>query len=177
MFRTSLAALILTAGAVAGFPAAAQEAPAPDRLVETYRDWTLRCGVPANAPAGTPRNCELAQELSRQAAGQQPQRILAIFVGRGEGGVGQITFLTPLGLSLPAGVVLSVGEETLAELAYATCRPAGCISGTRLEGALLAAFEAGGTARLRLRTLEGQDIGLDFSLQGFAAAWTRLGQL
>jgi invasion protein IalB len=177
MFRKTLAALILTVGVVSALPAAAQEAPAPDRLVETYRDWTLRCGVPANAPAGSPRSCEVAQELSRQAPGQQPQRILSIFVVRGEGGTGQITFLTPLGLSLPAGIVLSVGEETLAELAYATCRPAGCISGTRLEGPLLAAFEAGGTARLRVRTLEGQDVAVEFSLQGFAVAWARLGQI
>ena len=178
MTRHLLAALFLAATVVTTGPAPAQDtaAPGPDRLTETYRDWTLRCGTPQNAPAGTPRSCEMVQELSRQAGGQQ-QRVLAIFVARAEDSGGQITMITPLGLALPAGVVLSVGDRVSVEIAYATCRPIGCISGSRLDGELLSAFIAGTAATVRVRTLDGQDVALDFSLNGFTAAWNRLAEL
>lgn len=178
MTRSFLAALILAASVVMTGPAPAQDAtaPGPDRLTETYRDWTLRCGTPQNAPTGTPRSCEMVQELSRQAGGQQ-QRVLAIFVARSDDTGGQLTMITPLGLALPAGVVLSVGDQVTVEIAYATCRPVGCISGSRLDGELLAAFIAGSAATVRVRTLDGQDVALDFSLNGFAAAWNRLAEL
>ena len=169
-----LAPALATAFSLAG--AAGAQDMAPDRLTETYRDWTLRCGVPQNAPAGTPRSCEMVQELSRQADGQQ-QRVLAVFVSRGDGNGGQLTLITPLGLALPAGLVLTVGEQLTVEIAYATCRPAGCISGARLEGELLAALIAGTTATVRVRTLDGQDVPLNFSLNGFTAAWNRLAEL
>ena len=178
MTRTTLTAIILAASIAANAPVVAQDAAGadPDRLTETYRDWTLRCSVPQNAPAGAPRTCEMVQELSRQSGGQQ-QRVLTVFVVRGEDGGGQLTMITPLGLALPAGVTLSVGEQVSIEIAYATCRPVGCISSVRLDGALLDALTAGTVATVGVSTLEGQNVAIELSLNGFGAAWNRLGRL
>jgi invasion protein IalB len=173
LLMLSLAAVWSLTHAVAAQTTAAS---GPDRLTETYRDWTLRCGVPQNAPAGAARICEIGQELRREAGGRQ-QRVLTVLVARGVDNSGQLTLITPLGLALPAGLRLTVGEQAAVELSYSTCRPIGCISSIRLEGDLLAAFMAGTAATVRVRTFEGQDVGVGFSLNGFTEAWNRLADL
>ena len=178
MTRATLTAVFLAASVIAIGPSGAQDiaGPDPDSLTETYRSWTVRCGVPQNAPAGTPRTCEMVQELSRQSGGQQ-QRLLTVFVASEGDSGGQLTLISPLGLALPAGITISVGEQVSIQIAYATCRPVGCISSVRLDAELLAALVTGTTATVGVRTLDGQNVALEVSLDGFGAAWNRLQQL
>jgi invasion protein IalB len=154
----------------------AQTAPVtPSSLTETHGDWAVRCVSPA-APEGQAapaRVCEMTQELTQQGTGQ---RVLAISLQSTEAG-GRVTVVAPFGLLLSAGLTMDVAEVPLMEAAFRTCLPAGCIVVGDLDQAGVDLLAGGNTAKVRMRSQDGDDLALDVSLTGFTAAWNRLMEL
>jgi invasion protein IalB len=153
--------------------ALAQEATGqPDTLSETYGSWTVTC---ASLP-DQGRFCRIAQKLS-QGADKPP--ILSVFLRNdtGEGELGRITFVTPLGLSLPQGVRMVINEAEVVQAPYLNCQTSGCVAQSVLSDPAIAAMKAGSVASVTLALMDGQQAAITLSLQGFTAAWARLQKL
>jgi invasion protein IalB len=148
---------------------------APSSLTETYGDWAVRCVSPTAAEGQTApaRVCEMTQELTQQGTGQ---RVLAISLQSTEAG-GRMTVVAPFGLLLSAGLTMDVAEVPLLEAPFRTCLPAGCIVVSDLDQADMDLLAAGDTAKVHMRSQNGEDLALDVSLAGFTAAWNRLLEL
>jgi invasion protein IalB len=115
----------------------------------------------------------MTQELTQQGTGQ---RVLAISLQSTEAG-GRVTVVAPFGLLLSAGLTMDVAEVPLMEAAFRTCLPAGCIVVGDLDQAGVDLLAGGNTAKVRMRSQDGDDLALDVSLTGFTAAWNRLMEL
>ena len=182
------------AAALGPLPATAQTGgDGPDLLVETYRDWVVRCapvapaqGVAPAADAQPPaRLCEIAQELGQADSGQ---RVLQLeFQADGDGA--RLTVVAPFGLRLADGVGLALSDtpptaEGLAAatgqatpfivIPFRTCLPQGCIAEAAMDGAMLAELGAGAGLLVILTTDDGALATLPISLAGFSGAITRL---
>jgi invasion protein IalB len=171
------AALSLALALAAALPAAAQQvAPAdgPDTLVESYRDWVVRCAAPT---ADGTRQCEMGQEIRQR--GEGGRRVLSMAVQRGEGETAQVTFLGPFGVRLADGMGLRIdeAEEPQLRLAFLTCVPDGCIVAAPLAPELLELLRGGSALEAEMVALNGETVRIGLSLTGFTAAWNRLGAL
>lgn len=152
----------------------AQEAA--DALSETYRDWVVNCRGVASVPGDqTTRACEISQELRQTADGQL---VLRVVLGVGDtGGPADVTFVTPFGVRVLDGVAVETAESNLARIDFLTCMTAGCVATGTLDAGVIDALSAGDTATVTMNATSGDEVRLDVSLSGFAAAWSRLNAL
>ena len=121
----------------------AQSADEPSSVIETYRDWTVRC-----VPQGEGRVCQLVQELAQTESGQ---RVLSFVIDAPAGGAETVsaTLVTPFGLKLSDGISVRVDDDQDARvLAFSTCLPIGCVAPIDLDEAALDQFRAGDTMLL-----------------------------
>ena len=177
--RTITCSIMIMAAGLALTGAAKTEAQTtsmtPSSLTETYGDWAVRCVslAAAEGQAVPARVCEMTQELTQQATGQ---RVLAMSLQSTEAG-GRVTVVAPFGLLLSAGLMIDLAEVPLLEAEFRTCLPAGCIVVSDLDQAGVDLLAGGDSAKVHMRSQNGDDLALDISLTGFAAAWNRLLEL
>jgi invasion protein IalB len=146
----------------------------PDSLSETYKDWIVTCTTSAPQD-GQPavQSCEMTQEQKQQDSGQ---RVLAVALRpSAEAGGAEMTLVLPFGLKLAFGVQISVADVPMVDEAFKTCLPAGCIVQTTLSAEVVTALLASETATISMTTTADEKLDLSVSLQGFGAAWARLG--
>lgn len=172
MIRHTPAALAL-ALALAG-PAAAQQGDAPETLSETHGDWLVRCAAPAEDGN---RQCEMAQDVRER--GEGGRRVLSMAVQRGDGDAAQLTFIGPFGLRLADGMGLRIDEAETPQLMipFLTCVTDGCIAVSPLAPELRIALLEGEALEAVVMSVGGEPVRIGLSLEGFAAAWARLGAL
>lgn len=169
VLRLTLAALLVAASGVWAQTAET----APDHLQESYRDWVLRCQTPQATEGGatTGRICEIAQELTQSDTNQ---RVLTIALQALPDETARLTLVTPFGLRLSDGVAIDVAPGRLTQLAFRTCLPQGCIASGALDIEALERLSTGEKATVQMTGDSGQPFALEVSLNGFAAAWSRL---
>jgi invasion protein IalB len=180
MYRTCISAVAATLiGALASFPAAAQQRPGPPAappppppppLVEPHRttadfgDWTLRC----ERPEGRPAVCEVAQNM---LSGAQPIAQLAI--GRPAAGEPlRLTLLLPSNITLSASPRVSADASVpTLELTWLRCLPVGCLADRAVDDAALARLRAQAEpGRITYLDGSGREVILPFSPRGLAGA-------
>jgi len=157
-------------------PATLSAQEAPDALSETYRDWVVNCrGGASGAEGQTTRACEISQELRQTADGML---VLRVVLGvDANGGPSNVTFVTPFGVRVQDGVALHIADSNLARFDFLTCLTAGCVATGTLDGKVIDALSAGETATVTMNATSGDEVWLDVSLSGFAAAWSRFNAL
>lgn len=165
----------LFAAAVAPFAtlAVAQEPQLPggaSSLTETYRDWTVTCGLADGA-----KICAMSQQQTRQDG----QRVLTMELHNSDDGTASGVLLLPFGLSLGAGVTLQVKETPAHQpFGFSTCLPIGCLVPLEFDADTIAAFSGGTAVSIAARAHDSnQEVVLSLSLSGFTAAFDRLRSL
>lgn len=160
--RRALAPTLLFCLATAA-PVLAQEKPAPARLPA----WASQC---ASASRAAPLECSIEQRLVLEGSGQFLARMVIKQHAPGQTPV--MMLHVPLGVSLPAGLRLSVDNATdTIQLAYQTCDGAGCYAAEQLSTPVLAALRAGKELALHFEDSAKRPIDLKFALTGFTAAY------
>jgi invasion protein IalB len=141
---------------------------APGIEVRQFQDWAVRCGAAAE---GAPTACEMLQ----QRQDEQGQTVLAIAVGDvpNNDNPGMLIIL-PLGIELPPGAALKIGQGDDVPAQIRRCMRHGCEVELLLEPAILARLKAGTEANVLFQIVgdQGQPrtVGVPFSLLGFTAA-------
>ncbi len=130
-----------------------------------FGDWVVRCQGDTEQGG---RRCVLTQSV-RLKKTEKKQPVLSTTVGYfGKSRRRGVFFTLPLGLFLPAGVMLEVdGRDDLKRLPYQVCNSQGCRASLALDDRWLAIFERGLKGTLTVRTLRGKDVAIPLSLKGF----------
>ena len=172
-------------------------APAQERTVATYGDWSVRCAAltsvalllagPAQAQERTvatygdwsvrcenapSRNCEAGTVLT--SADNQPAAQLIVGRLNNQGPV-LLLGVVPLNVHLPAQLRLALQGGAPLSLSFQRCTPQACFAATELDDATLGRLRAEPAgSRMLLQDTARREIGLALSLRGFAQAQAAL---
>ncbi len=149
----------------------AQEATDRDR--QSFGDWTVRCQ--GDTEKGN-RRCVLVQSAHRNENDKKQQVMLtAVGYFSKDQRLG-VLFTVPLGLFLPAGLMLKVdGHDDIKRLPYQICNRDGCRAGFPLNDRWLALFKRGLKGTVTLRTMRGKSVTIPLSLKGFTEGVKAIG--
>lgn len=138
---------------------------------EVYGDWTVNCRM-----AEGQKLCVLTQS---QGNSQTNQRVFAIELRTPKDGKTEGAILMPFGLRLENGAVLRLDDKDLGKgLRFSTCMPAGCLLPVSFPSVATDAMQKGKTlTAAALNLANGEAVTFNISLNGFAAALARIGQL
>jgi len=138
-------------------PSAAQEA-------EKFGNWTAKCEESHGKVEG---GCFIFQNLVLREGGQ---RVLQFAVGYVASSDEPIALLSlPLGISLPPGVSIRIGDGAPTRVLVERCEPNGCRAGLKLKPALLRELMAGTQLTVTFHDAERRPIDVPLSLEGFSA--------
>lgn len=155
-------------GLLALSPAAFAQNSGPAMDTETFKDWDVNC--PVNPADG---NCAMTQ-MANDASGEPA---LQVVVGNPpQLDSAAMTFLTPLGVRLAAGLQLQVDSNEPIGMPYQVCLPQGCRADLQIRPELLTQLRGGSTATVSMIDPNAQRVDVDVSLMGFSAAKQRIDQ-
>ncbi len=156
-------------------PPAAEEPPeepqGEEAETERFDDWLVRCGEIENN-GETARACEMLQQVSQEETNQPVMEIAIGYLGDEERPVA--VFTLPLGIRLPPGVQLQVGDAEPVRIPVQICVRQGCRADLLLEEDLVAAMRQGTEMQLSVLDPRGERVDLPISLLGFTAALERI---
>ena len=166
--RAGLALALAYASAVIGPASAAPLPGGAGTLSESYQDWQVNC-----ATKDSSTHCTMVQ---MQADPKTRQRVLAMEIGRSSDGSFSAVLVLPFGLSLAAGVSLTIDDgETGNALGFTTCLPAGCLVPFAIDDARQTTLKAGTTLNVSaVASDSAQPVSFGISLSGFSSAFARL---
>lgn len=132
-------------------------------------DWRIECPE-------SPDSSSTCQMVHAPAApdGGAPHFLMSVSTGTSGALYGVVT--TPLSVYLVPGIELAVDGGRPFKANFELCDTAGCHAGFRLSGPVLAAFQKGQSARLRIWVSKSRAIEVPVSLKGFSKGVQRLKQ-
>lgn len=141
-------------------------------LNEDYGQWQVNCAVVGNGGAAR-RTCVIGQ---RQTNGQG-QQVLAIELWPSKGDMSGLVVM-PFGIAVREPVSISIDSGTTPLRAnLSTCLQTGCIVPLTIGGKMVTEMRTGNKLVISARSHDGKDYTFSISLDGFAAAATRLQNL
>jgi invasion protein IalB len=146
-----------------------QAPPAESKLTERqFKDWTVRCG---RENEQGPEVCGMEQ----QKTDKEGRTVMAVFVGKVPNSPDPgLLIMVPLGVLLPAGVMLQIDSGAEMPLQVNRCERQGCRIELLLKPDLLARLKSGSQAKVLFEVFDPQGerrrLGVPISLQGFTAA-------
>jgi invasion protein IalB len=149
---------------------AAQPAEAPPRTLSTeaFEQWTLECYDPAFEEGP----CQITHRVLSGGANQVVM-VFALFASSATGSA-NVQIALPLGISVPSGIQLTLGNGYQSRIEIQRCTPQGCIVEGTGSDALLTAMKQEASGTIGVANEDGQQIQLPFSLSGFTAAYTAM---
>ncbi len=144
----------------------AEQKPALD--VEQFQDWTKECEMLKDPKGKEVKLCQISQTLTNTEINQPMLKVAAGYVPGKKDAVLIITL--PLGVILPPGVQLTVGDKgKAARVPVTTCTPQGCQAGAQLDKEFTARLQKGTKLIVTFMGPDGKQINAPISLSGFTA--------
>jgi len=168
--RLGLASLLLTAtvAAKAQQPDAEASPPAAG-AADSQPTWSSQCNAEGRSET---LDCAVVHRLFITNTGQLIGSVTIRMPGDTREPVMMIQ--TPIGLFLPAGVSIDVDEKNPQRFELQTCDGNGCYAGSPVSDDLLASMRKGQKFNIKFQGLKKQEIKLQLSLAGFAAAFDKI---
>ncbi len=168
--RLGLASLLLTAtvAAKAQQPDAEASPPAAG-AADSQPTWSSHCNAEGRSET---LDCAVVHRLFITNTGQLIGSVTIRMPGDTKEPVMMIQ--TPIGLFLPAGVSIDVDEKNPQRFELQTCDGNGCYAGSPVSDDLLASMRKGQKFNIKFQGLKKQEIKLQLSLAGFAAAFDKI---
>ena len=177
---SGLAALLITSGAAFAEDSAPKEkteaaAPAAEKTaeqklpegVEQFQDWIKECEKLKDPEGKEIEICQISQTLTNTEINQPMLKVAAGYVPGKNDAVLIITL--PLGVILPPGVQLTVGEGKAARVPVTTCLPQGCQAGAQLDKEFTERLKKGSKLIVTFIGPDGKQVNAPISLSGFTA--------
>jgi invasion protein IalB len=131
---------------------------------KTVGDWAVRC-----FSVSSPSPCDIYQEYQNKDTRQRYLGFSLAYVPKDDKHV--VDIAVPLGISIPAGLIIKTDTYTSPRLGYHHCDQAGCyIEGTMPNDMVASLAKSGPEATVNIQADDGKDFALKFSLNGFASA-------
>lgn len=159
------AALLLGIGAAEG-----TEAPArvPSAVGQTTRqiigDWVVACSGPKEGH----KACVISQTLSSE---KLKQTVSVLTIGKDQEGKLKGSLRLPVGVSLPAGVVIGIEKQTPFTVPYSACHQIGCFAPFDLGEPMLSQIRNASKISAVAKSVSQQALVLNFSTRGFPSAY------
>ncbi len=129
-----------------------------------FGNWTAKCEESRGKVQG---GCFIFQNLVLREGGQ---RVLQFAVGYVANTDAPIALLSlPLGISLPPGVSIRIGDAQPTRVIVERCEPNGCRAGLKLSDELLSQLRQGAQLTVTFHDAERRPIEVPLSLDGFEA--------
>ncbi len=158
--------LLVLVGAGIAFWQWTKPAEAPTSATFGFENWLVRCQT-TDGKSG----CGMSQQILDQRARRPVLQLILAGVSNGEGY--QLVVVLPLGVTVPPGAVIQVGELKR-NVAFVQCLPAGCIAPLDADAELLDAMKTTEEGRVGVVDRIGKTIAIPFSLKGFAPAFEKM---
>ena len=130
---------------------------------DTYGNWQVVCEI----ARGGEKSCVMSQQYHAARSGK---RLLQANIARVAGGT-LMTLILPLGIDLPAGVVLQIDEFEPHTFAIQFCIEEGCFINEILDPGLLELLRKKESAKLTIKLSSGETVHPPFSIRGFLDAY------
>lgn len=163
LILTAVALLIAGGATLLFWGSGSGESPAATSA--RFQDWLVRCN-----DAKGELVCSLSQQVVDQRSGRS---VLQLSLGAAPNGKHLLGAVVPLGVSVPDGVTLQVGDATR-RFAYSQCLPGGCIASLTMDDALIEKMKSVPEARLAVIDRTGKPVVMPVSLKGFGPAFDEL---
>ncbi|KLN60280.1 hypothetical protein WH96_13990 [Kiloniella spongiae] len=146
---------------------ASAQQQAPQRSTERFGDWTALCTV------NEPLSCHINHII---VFGDNPNPVLALDIGHpSENPASTIMIITlPLGIRLPSGFRIQVGDNIKRQYPFIRCLRSGCQSEIQFDDELRDSFKRGTQGRVIFSDAVNKKIEIPFSLKGFTKAYGRV---
>lgn len=132
---------------------------------KNFQDWQLRC----EQIRGSSRTCVMTQQALVQGSGQ---KLMQVNIAK-QGESTLMTIILPLGIDLPTGVFMLLGDEKN-ELPVAYCAQSGCVVNHKIDAQLLSVLAKEPDVKIALQIVGGQAISVPLSTKGLTAAHSGL---
>ena len=136
---------------------------------DRYKDWGLHCRA-SEAESG--KFCRLFQRLVIEDSKQVALEVLVKPPVSGQ--AAEVVMLLPLGIFLPADLILKVDDTDQVAVEFERCYPDGCVARFPLSDEMRNRFQKGNVAEVRVRDDPAREVVLKISLAGFTAAYRAL---
>lgn len=151
-----------------GSTEAAKEMPNEASVSEkAFGKWTLQC-LPESAP--DPR-CQIVHRLMSEDG---KQSVLVLSLARTSDGATKLQMALPLGFSIQEGVRIVFGGGFATIAGVSRCTVQGCLVEGDGAPEMIAAMKAEKQGAVTVRTMQGEEIALPVSLDGFSEAYAQL---
>lgn len=131
---------------------------------EKYGNWTAKCEDSKGKVQG---GCFIFQNLVLREGGQRVLQFAVGYVATTEAPIALLSL--PLGISLPPGVTIRIGDAQPTRVIVERCEPNGCRAGLKLNDALLTQLKRGTQLTVTFHDAERRPIEVPLSLDGFEA--------
>jgi invasion protein IalB len=136
--------------------------PMQAQLVTNYGDWRTAC-PPA---ALKDQSCRMMEQVMDTRTNQSVVQ-LAMGVDKGKN---TLDVSVPLGVLLPAGVGLTIGDAKPVIFKYRTCTTAGCIGHLDIDDKTLALMSSAKDGKVLVAGMDGKAVAIPISLKGYSDA-------
>lgn len=145
-------------------PARAAQTVAAKSTRQVIGDWVVTC-----APAvAAHESCIMSQTLSSEKL----KKPIAVFsIGKDHSGKLKGSLRIPVGVSLPAGVVVGIEKQNPFIVPYAACHRIGCFAAFDLTEPLLGQIKRATKITVVAQSISRQALSLNFSTRGFPSAY------
>lgn len=134
-----------------------------------YGNWTAKCEASKGKVQG---GCFIFQNLVLREGGQRVLQFAVGYVATTEAPIALLSL--PLGISLPPGVSIRIGDAQPTRVLVERCEPNGCRAGLKLSEELLKQLREGTQLTVTFHDAERRPIEVPLSLDGFEAGLTAL---
>lgn len=138
---------------------------------EKFGNWTAKCEASRGKVQG---GCFIYQNLVLREGGQRVLQFAVGYVATTDAPIALLSL--PLGISLPPGVSIRIGDAPPTRVIVERCEPNGCRAGLKLSEALLQQLRAGTQLTVTFHDAERRPIEVPLSLDGFDAGLKALKQ-
>lgn len=143
--------------------------PSPtNESIKAFKEWQLKCyGSPV-------QRCELSQQRHDQ---NTKQLLYWVELSRSAAdNVVVMTVVTPLGIGLKDGIIVSVDNVKIIQAAIVSCLPVGCMARIAVDQTVLDRLSQGRVLSTSAVMLNGQPLNLGMPLDGFSDGYIALAQ-
>jgi invasion protein IalB len=157
--------LLFITGVIFYTCAVAEEQPNVKTTTENYKDWQIAC-----LEQGEAKRCEMKQTLVNKE--RKPVAVISLTKKNEKELLMQIALPHLLDLSVP--VKLDVDGRNHASLPFKFCNRVACFVIVDNNTAIFNAFKKGSGGIISTRAVTGEEVKLNFSLNGFSSAMSNL---
>lgn len=160
--RAQLFAALATA-LIAGAWAAGAAAQSLPPVREAHGQWEIRC---------TDQGRCFMHQFFNDAEGKP---LLSVSIGKAANGAVEAQVLAPLGVNLPAGLLIKIDNADIGRAPFLTCLAEGCTARIPMPPQLIDRMKAGAVSSYFIRRIDtGEEVQASISLNGFTAAFDAL---